>query len=119
MSSRMSCSISSCKTHHTGIVLKVQVDAVCSPPWLGLSNDNSGHDLLPQLRLSLLDGGHDHVSNTGGGQTIEAGTDTLDGDDVEISGAGVIAAIHDSSTVFNQLVLVHFATAFPMRHLRE
>jgi hypothetical protein len=81
-------------THHTSIVLEVQENTVGSSPGLALTDNNSRHDLLSQLRLSLLDGGHDHVTNTSGGQTVQAGTDTLDGDDVQVASTGVVAAVH-------------------------
>jgi hypothetical protein len=86
-------------THHTSVVLEVEEDTVCSPPWLALADNDGGHDLLPQLRLSLLDGGHDHVSRTTSRQTVKTRTNTLDGDDVQVAGAGVVAAIHDGSAV--------------------
>lgn len=54
-------------------------------------------DLLSQLRLSLLDCGHDHVTDTTGGQSVQAGTDTLDGDDVQVTGTGVVGAVHDGA----------------------
>ena len=34
-------------THHTSIILKVQVNPVSPPPWLTLPNDDRRHDLLP------------------------------------------------------------------------
>ena len=77
-------------THHTSIVLKVQIDPICSPPWLALPYNHRRHDLLPQLRLSLLDCSHHHITNTGGRKTIETGTDAFDGDDVDYSRAIVI-----------------------------
>jgi hypothetical protein len=86
-------------THHTSVVLEVQEDTVCSPPWLALADNDGGHDLLPQLRLSLLDGSHDHVSSTTGRQTVKTRTNTLDGDDVQVTGARVVAAVHDGSAV--------------------
>ena len=87
------------KTYDTGVVLEVQEDTVESLPGLGLADDNGGVDLLSQLRLSLLDGGHDHVTDTTSGQTVQAGTDTLDGDDVQVTGTGVVGAVHDGTTV--------------------
>lgn len=56
-------------------------------------------NLLAELRLALLDGGHDHVTNTAGGQSVESGTDTLDGDDVEVAGTAVVGAVHDGTAV--------------------
>jgi len=90
-------------THDTGVVLEVEEDTVCSPPGLALADDDSGHDLLPELRLSLLDGGHDHVTNTGSGQAVKTSANALDGDDVEVTGAGVVAAVHDCAAVGTQL----------------
>ena len=81
----------------TGVVLKVQVDTVRPPPGLALADNDGGHDLLPQLRLSLLDGGHDHVTGTASGQAVEARTNTLDGDDVQVAGTRVVAAVHDGT----------------------
>lgn len=84
-------------TYNTSVVLKVQEDTVESLPGLGLSDDDGGVNLLSELRLSLLDGGHDHVTDTTGGQSVQAGTDTLDGDDVEVSGTRVVGAVHDGT----------------------
>jgi hypothetical protein len=86
-------------THHTSVVLEVQEDTVCSPPRLALADNDGGHDLLPQLRLSLLDGRHDHVSRTTGRQTVKTRTNALDGDDVQVAGTGVVAAVHDGAAV--------------------
>ena len=86
-------------THHTSVVLEVQEDTVGPLPGLGLSDDNGGVDLLAELGLALLDGGHDHVTDTTGRQSVQAGTDTLDGDDVQVPGAGVVGTVHDSTAV--------------------
>ena len=86
------------KTHHSGIILKIEVNPIRSSPRLALSHHNRRHDLLPQLGLPFLDSGHDHITNTCSRKTVETGTTTLDRDDVEISCAGIIAAIHDRST---------------------
>jgi hypothetical protein len=82
---------------NTGVVLEVQEDTVESLPGLGLSDDNGGVDLLSELRLSLLDGGHNHVTDTTSGQSVQASTNTLDGNDVEVSGTGVVSAVHDGT----------------------
>jgi hypothetical protein len=34
------------------------------------------------------------VPDTGSGETVQAGTDTLDGDDVQVASTGVVAAVH-------------------------
>jgi hypothetical protein len=92
-------------THYTSIVLKVQEDAIGPSPWLALSYDDRGHDFLPQFWLSLLDCGHDHVADTTSRESVQACTDTLDGDNVEITSARVVTAIHDRAA-FGMLALV-------------
>ena len=39
---------------------------------------------LSEFGLALFDGRHDHVASGGCGESIEAGTKSNDGDDVEI-----------------------------------
>lgn len=102
-------------TYHTGVVLKVQEDTVESLPGLGLSDDDGGVDLLSQLGLSLLDGGHDHVTDTTGGETVQAGADALDRDDVQVSGARVVGAVHDGTAA--EAVLVSFLPLLFGAHL--
>ncbi|KAL4875955.1 hypothetical protein BJY04DRAFT_210952 [Aspergillus karnatakaensis] len=86
-------------TYNTGIVLEVEVDAVGTAPGLALADNDSGHDLLTELGLSLLDGGHDHVSDTGGGEAVETRTNALDGDDVQVAGSGVVAAVEHGAAI--------------------
>lgn len=88
-----------CKTYNTGIVLEVEVDAVRSAPGLALADNNSGHDLLTELRLSLLDGGHNHVTDTGGGETVQARTSTRNSNDVEVTSTGVVAAVEHGAAI--------------------
>ena len=45
-------------TYDTSVVLEVQEDTVGALPGLGLADDDGGVDLLAELGLSLLDGGH-------------------------------------------------------------
>lgn len=84
-------------TYHTSIVLEVQEDTVSSLPGLGLADDDGGVDLLAELRLALLDCGHDHVTNATSRQSVEPGADTLDGNDVEVTGTAVVGAVHDGT----------------------
>lgn len=41
-----------------------------------------------------------HVTDTTSGQSVETSTDTLDGDDVQVSCTGVVSAVHDGTTVY-------------------
>lgn len=52
-----SCSYSE-GTHNTSVVLEVQEDTVSALPGLGLADNDGGVDLLAELGLALLDGGH-------------------------------------------------------------
>lgn len=105
-------------TYNTGIVLKVEEDAVCSSPWLALSDDNCWHDLLSEFWLSLLDCGHDHVTDTCCWQTVEPGTESLHRDNVEVSCSRVVCAVHDCTAMqlsvsFSPNVLVFFLALRP------
>lgn len=94
------------RTYDTSVVFKVEEDTVRSLPWFALSDNNSGHNLLSQLWLSLLNGSHNHVTNTSSGETVETGTGSLDGDDVKISGTRVVAAVHDCTTMLRVQISV-------------
>lgn len=76
---------------------EVQVDTVLSSPGLSLADDDGGHDLLSQFGLTLLDGGQNHVTDTGGGQSVKTSLDTFDGDDVKVLGSAVVGAVHDGA----------------------
>lgn len=68
----------------TGVVLEVEEDTVTTAPRLALTADDSGHDLLTELGLSLLDGSHDHVTSSGGRETVKTSTEANDRDNVEV-----------------------------------
>lgn len=59
--------------------------------------NNNYFTLLSQIRLSLLDSGQDHVTDTGSRQSIKTTLDALDGNDVQVLGTRVIGAVHDGS----------------------
>ncbi|EGX95503.1 hypothetical protein CCM_00157 [Cordyceps militaris CM01] len=95
-----------------GIVLKVEEDTVEALPGLGLADNDGGVDLLAELGLALLDGRDNHVADAAGGQTVQAGTDTLDGDDVEVAGTRVVGAVHDGTAA--SCVLAHCGLYFAL-----
>lgn len=97
-------------THNTGVILEVEEDTICALPWLRLADNDRGHDLLPELGLSLLDGRHDHVTDTTSGETVKTRSDTLDGDDVQVTSTRVVAAVHDGAAVF-ALVPLHLPSS--------
>lgn len=74
--------------------LKVEVHAVLPAPRLPLSHNDGRHDLLAELRLTLLDGSHDEVAHTSSGKAVQAALVSLNGDDVEVLGTRVVAAVH-------------------------
>ena len=106
------------------VVLEVEENSVSSPPRLPLSDDNGGHDLLPELGLTLLDGAiekenegllladnpfdkfccsslsdsrHDHVTGSGGGKPVQSGSTSDNGNDVDVLGTRVVSAVHNRS----------------------
>ena len=52
--------------------------------------------LLPQLRLSFFYSSEDHISNTGSRKPVEAGVNSLDSNNIQVLGARVVTAVHDS-----------------------
>ncbi len=79
--------------NNSGVVLEVDEHTLSSPPGLTLSDDDGLQDLLPQLRLTLLDGNDNHVTRGSTGQTVKSGADTLNGDDVQVLTTAVISAV--------------------------
>ena len=82
---------------NTSVVFEINIVAVQSPPWLALADHNTRGDLLPQLGFTLLDGGHDKVTNTSRRKTVQSPLDTTDRDNVQILGTTVISAVNHSS----------------------
>ena len=82
------------QTRQESITFKVHEDTILSAPGLALADNDSRHDLLPEIRLSLLDCGHDHISNAGGREPIEAALDSLHRDDVKVLRTRVVGAVH-------------------------
>ena len=76
------------------LTLEVHEDTILSAPRLPLPNNDSRQNLLTEIRFTLLDGSHNHVTNTGGWQTVETTLDTLHGDDVKVLGSGVVSTVH-------------------------
>ena len=62
---------------------------------LALADDHSLQNLLPQLRLALLDGGKEHVTDGARGESVELGTDASASDHVQVLGSSVVSAVHD------------------------
>ena len=58
-----------------------------------LSHNDNPHDFLPQVWLSLLDSGHNHVINAGRREPVQEPLDYLHGDYVEVLGISVISAV--------------------------
>lgn len=73
---------------------EVHINSVLSAPGLPLADNDGGHNLFPEIGLSLLHGGHDHVAYAGRRQTVESALDSLDGDDVEVLGSRIVGAVH-------------------------
>lgn len=68
------------------VVLKVKEDTVSPAERFPLPDHDRGHDLLTEFRLTLLDGGHEHVADASSGQTVQTTTDAMDCDHVQVLG---------------------------------
>lgn len=82
---------------NAGVVLEVDEDTILPAKWLALPNDDGRHHLLAQLGLALLHRGHEHVASTGGGQTVQATLDAIDGDHEQVLGASVVGTVDNSA----------------------
>ena len=82
------------------------MDTISSSPWLRLTNNNSRHDLLSEFGLTLLDSGHDHVTDTGSRETVKSGTKALNGNDAQVSGTRVVTAVDDSADGETELYIL-------------
>lgn len=76
------------------MTFKIHIDTILSTPWLALPNNDSGHDLLPEIGLSFLNSGHHHIPYTSRGQAVQAALDSLHRDYVKVLSTSVIGAVH-------------------------
>ena len=94
------------KTHHvnksasennmttTILTLEIKEMALSPADSLALADDDSLEHLLPELGLTLLDGGEEHVTDGTSGEAIELGTDASASDHIQVLGSRVISAVH-------------------------
>ena len=83
----------------SSVVLEVDESALSSSPRLSLSDEDSLQNLLSELRLTLLDGNHHHITNSGTRQTVKSGTDALDGNNEQVLTTRVISAVDESTNL--------------------
>ncbi|WCJ18328.1 hypothetical protein M5689_000689 [Euphorbia peplus] len=57
---------------------EVHENAVLSALGFALANNDSRHNLLPQIRLALVSSGHDYITDASRGKTVETTIDTFD-----------------------------------------
>lgn len=62
------------------IVFKVDEGTILPAEWLALSDDNCRHDLLTELRLTLLDCCNKHVTATSSWEPVQPTPDTANRD---------------------------------------
>ena len=97
----------------TSVVLKVDERAIAAPPWLALTDDDCGVDLLTKLGLALLARGKDHVANTTTRKTVETTLGVVDSDDGKSLSTGVVSAVDcrsDRKTARNLQLAAHTVT---------
>jgi hypothetical protein len=80
----------------SAVVLKVDEHTILPPPSLALSDHYCWEHLLTQLRLALLDCGHDHVSNTCSSHMHVYSTPMIVSTSIRSSGTGAITTAHNS-----------------------
>ena len=78
-----------------GLTLEVEEVTFSSADGLALANDDSRHNLLPELGLSLLDTSEEHVTNGTGGEAVKSGTSNSAGNHIQVLSSSVVSAVHD------------------------
>ena len=81
----------------TSVVFEVEDDTVLAAVALTLADDDARHDLLAEVGVTLLDGAHADITDSGGGEAVEAATVAPSGDEVEVLSTGVIGAVDDGT----------------------
>ena len=81
------------------MILTLEVQEVSFSPTdsLLLADDDSGHDLLPELGLTLLDGSEEHVANGTSGHAGHSWTNATAGNHIQVLSTSVISAVDDRS----------------------
>lgn len=77
------------------LTFKVKEMALSPADSLALADNDSLQHLLPELGLTLLDGGKEHVSNGTSWESVQLGTDATDSDHVQVLSSSVVSAVHD------------------------
>ena len=83
--------------NNTSVVFEENEDTITSTDGLSLTDDHTWHDLLSEFWLTLLDGCHEHVTDTSSRETIQSTLDVVDGNDVKVLCTRVVCTIHDGS----------------------
>merc|ERR1711981_874517 len=81
----------------SSVVLEVDPSSFLPPESFPLSNHDGWVDLLSQVRVSLLDSGHDHVSTASTRKTVQTGTPSLNSDDVNVLSSSVISTVDEGT----------------------
>jgi len=68
----------------TSIIFKIHENTILSASRLTLPNNDNMHNLLPEIRLPLLDSGHYHITNAGRRQAVQATLNSLHRYDVKV-----------------------------------
>jgi len=76
------------------MTFKIHENTILSAPRLTLPNNDSRHNLLPEIRLPLLDSGHYHITNASRRQAVQATLNSLHGYDVKVLSTSVISTVH-------------------------
>ncbi len=64
---------------------------------MAISNKERANTFLPQIGLSLLDSGEDHIANSGGRKPVKARVHRLDGNHIQVLCTAVVSTVHHCS----------------------
>ena len=77
------------------LTFEIEEVAFASADSLALTNDDSGHDLLSQLGLTLLDRSKEEIANRAGGVPVKTSAGHGACDHVKVLGSSVVSTVHN------------------------
>jgi hypothetical protein len=77
------------------LTFEVEEVAFSSADGLALADDDSRHDLLSELGLTLLDRSEEEITDRAGGVPVKASTGHGAGEHVQVLSSSVVSAVHD------------------------
>lgn len=80
---------------NASVVLEVEEVTLSTADGLTLTDDDSWHNLLSELWLTLLDGGEEHIANGTSWKTRHSWTNASAGNHIQVLSTSVVSTVHN------------------------